>query len=219
MQTQAPIFQLEQVGFQMNQQQILKEVSLTIHAGESIAIIGPSGSGKSTLLKIIGSLLSPTEGVIHYQGQNISEIVATEYRKEVSYFFQNALLFDETVRDNLAFPALIRDESFDEERAIRGLEKVSLDASYLVKSVHDLSGGEKQRIALVRNLMYLPKVLLMDEVTSSLDATNRDIILNYVRQLNTEESLTVLWITHNNDDTQYFDRVLQVKNGVMEELK
>ncbi|MRI85835.1 ATP-binding cassette domain-containing protein [Aerococcaceae bacterium WS4759] len=217
--TQAPIFQLEQVGFQMNQQQILKEVSLTIHGGESIAIIGPSGSGKSTLLKIMGSLLSPTEGVIHYQGQNISEIAATEYRKEVSYFFQNAILFGETVRDNLAFPALIRDESFDEARAIRGLEKVSLDASYLDKSVHDLSGGEKQRIALVRNLMYLPKVLLMDEVTSSLDATNRDVILNYVRQLNAEESLTVLWITHNNDDTQYFDRVLQVKNGVMEELK
>lgn len=213
-----PIISLKQVGFDINDRKILSDISLDIYEGDSIALVGPSGSGKSTLLKLIGSLLSPTQGNIQFKGTDLTQYNPIDYRQEVSYFFQNAVLFDETVRDNLAFPSEIRQEAFDEQRAIEGLEKVRLNADYLDKDIHELSGGEKQRIALVRNLMYMPRVLLLDEVTSSLDQVNRDIILNYVRQLNQEAGTTLLWITHNNDDPQYFSRVLKVENGTMEEM-
>lgn len=111
------LFQLEKVGFQANGNQILQDISFTVNKGEVIVFSGPSGSGKSTLLKLIGTLLSPTSGKIYYRGTDLQKIDPVEYRKEVSYFFQNASLFDETVQENLSFPARIREEGFDRERA------------------------------------------------------------------------------------------------------
>jgi|SRR5690625_1367004 len=211
------IMSLEQVSFKVNQQQILKDISFSVQVGDIITVTGPSGGGKSTLLKIMGHLLSPTSGIIQYNGKDINEYEPTEYRKEVSYFFQNAVLFDETVRDNLAFPADIREDTFNEDQAIRGLETVQLSDTYLDKPIKELSGGEKQRVALIRNLMYPPKVLLMDEVTSSLDAENREIVLSFIRQLNEEENVTILWITHNQEEIEASNKIIRLINGEMEE--
>lgn len=165
---------------------------------------------------MIGLLISPTSGKIQYQGKDISEYEPTEYRKEVSYFFQNAVLFDDTVRENLAFPALIREASFDEEQAVRGLETVQLPSTYIDKPIKELSGGEKQRVALIRNLMYPPKVLLMDEVTSSLDKENREIILSFIRRLNKEEKVTILWITHNQEEIDASNEIITLIDGKTE---
>lgn len=214
-----PILSLENVGFEANGQKILNGITFDAEEGEIITFTGPSGGGKSTLLKLIGYLLTPTSGVIRYQNKPITEFNPTDYRKEVSYFFQNAVLFDETVRDNLAFPAEIREEPFDEERARHGLQTVQLPESYLDKPVHELSGGEKQRVALIRNLMYPPKVLLMDEVTSSLDKENRDIIRSFIQRLNREERITVLWVTHNQEEIDASHRIIQLKAGEMEGIK
>ncbi|HLR89201.1 MAG TPA: ATP-binding cassette domain-containing protein [Atopostipes sp.] len=211
------IMSLEQVSFKVNQQQILKDISFSVQVGDIITVTGPSGGGKSTLLKIMGHLLNPTSGIIQYNGKDINEYEPTEYRKEVSYFFQNAVLFDETVRDNLAFPADIREDTFNEDQAIRGLETVQLSDTYLDKPIKELSGGEKQRVALIRNLMYPPKVLLMDEVTSSLDAENREIVLSFIRQLNEEENVTILWITHNQEEIEASNKIIRLINGEMEE--
>lgn len=211
------IMSLEQVSFKVNQQQILKDISFSVQVGDIITVTGPSGGGKSTLLKIMGHLLSPTSGIIQYNGKDINEYEPTEYRKEVSYFFQNAVLFDETVRDNLAFPADIREDTFNEDQAIRGLETVQLSDTYLDKPIKELSGGEKQRVALIRNLMYPPKVLLMDEVTSSLDAENREIVLSFIRQLNVEENVTILWITHNQEEIEASNKIIRLINGKMED--
>jgi putative ABC transport system ATP-binding protein len=211
------IMSLEQVSFKVNQQQILKDISFSVQVGDIITVTGPSGGGKSTLLKIMGHLLSPTSGIIQYNGKDINEYEPTEYRKEVSYFFQNAVLFDETVRDNLAFPADIREDTFNEDQAIRGLETVQLSDTYLDKPIKELSGGEKQRVALIRNLMYPPKVLLMDEVTSSLDAENREIVLSFIRQLNEEENVTILWITHNQEEIEASNKIIRLINGKMED--
>ena len=211
------IISLEQVSFKVNQQQILKDINFSVQVGDIITVTGPSGGGKSTLLKIMGHLLSPTSGIIQYNGKDINEYEPTEYRKEVSYFFQNAVLFDETVRDNLAFPADIREDTFNEDQAIRGLETVQLSDTYLDKPIKELSGGEKQRVALIRNLMYPPKVLLMDEVTSSLDAENREIVLSFIRQLNEEENVTILWITHNPEEIEASNKIIRLINGKMED--
>lgn len=91
------LIRLTDIEFHADDQQILKDVNFTINEGEIVTVSGPSGGGKSTLLKIIGLLLNPTSGEVYYQGKNIKEYEPTEYRKEVSYFFQNAVLFDETV--------------------------------------------------------------------------------------------------------------------------
>ena len=206
------LFQLEKVGFQANGNQILQDISFTVNKGEVIVFSGPSGSGKSTLLKLIGTLLSPTSGKIYYRGTDLQ-------RKEVSYFFQNASLFDETVQENLSFPARIREEGFDRERAKKLLERVQIPETYLSKEVKELSGGEKQRVALVRNLMYQPKVLLLDEVTSSLDQENRAIVLDLVRDMMKDQQTTVLAVTHNQEEIDQASRLITIKGGKMEESK
>lgn len=210
------ILRLENVGFRVKDQQILEDINLTINKGDILTITGPSGGGKSTLLKLIGLLNNPTSGKIYYKNQDIQSYEPTEYRKQVSYFFQNAVLFDETVRQNLKFPSDIRGEEFDEERAKQGLETVQLPASYLDKPVKDLSGGEKQRVALIRNLMYSPEILLMDEVTSSLDKENREIILSFIHTLNKEEQTTILWITHNQEEIDTSNEMVTLVDGKME---
>lgn len=210
------ILRLENVGFEADGQQILKNIHLTVEKGTIVTVTGPSGGGKSTLLKMMGMLISPTSGTIYYKDQDMLDYEPTEYRKEVSYFFQNAVLFDDTVRENLSFPARIREDRFDEARAKNGLETVQLPASYIDKPIKDLSGGERQRVALIRNLMYPPKVLLMDEVTSSLDKENREIIISFIQQLNKNEEVTILWITHNQDEIDASNEVITIIDGEVE---
>lgn len=210
-----PIFQIKHLYFSPNEQTILDDVSFDIFPGENITMTGPSGSGKSTLLKMMGNIISPTSGEIFFKGRSINEYEPTEYRKKVSYFFQNAQLFDQTVRDNLAFPYEIRNKEFDESRALRSLERVQLPKEYLDKPIKELSGGEKQRVSFIRNLQFQPNVLLLDEVTSSLDQDNRDIILDLIHQLN-QEKLTLLRITHNQTEIEQSNRVIFVNHGKVE---
>lgn len=207
------LLELKKVGFSVDQEKILDGVDFSIDKGERITITGPSGGGKSTLLKIIASILTPTEGKVRYKGEDLAEIDPIEYRKKVSYFFQNATLFDQTVRDNLAFPYQIREEEFNEKKSVSMLERMKLNRSYLDKAVKDLSGGEKQRVALVRNLLYKPEVILLDEVTSSLDAANKDIIYAILDELNQKEQMTILSVTHDEREIQQADRIIRIING------
>ncbi|MDN6295705.1 MAG: ATP-binding cassette domain-containing protein, partial [Alkalibacterium sp.] len=137
------ILEINDVSFNVGGNTILSHLDFSVNKGEHITVTGPSGGGKSTLLKVIASMLTQTEGSIIYKGKNIQEINPIEYRKKVSYLFQNPALFDSTVKDNLAFPSSIRDDKFDEAKSIQLLERVSLDKSYLSKQVKELSGGEK----------------------------------------------------------------------------
>lgn len=207
------ILEVKDVSFQVEGEQILKELNFSIDKGERVTITGPSGGGKSTLLKIIASILTPSEGKVVYKGEDVAEVDPIDYRKEVSYFFQNATLFDQTVKDNLAFPYEIREEEFNEAKSVSMLERVKLNRSYLNKEVKDLSGGEKQRVALVRNLLYKPEVILLDEVTSSLDAENKDIIYTILDELNEEDNMTILSVTHDEREIKQADRIINIIDG------
>lgn len=211
------ILSLNKVGFQTSKQTILEEITFEVQEGEVITLTGPSGSGKSTILKLIGSLFTPTQGTITYKGKNLEKINPLDYRKEVSYFFQNAALFDQTVKDNLEFPFTIRDQEIDEEKIKAYLEKVELSDDYYDKPVTELSGGEKQRIALIRNLMFEPRVLLLDEITSSLDAKNRSIILGMLDDLNKKKQVTILKVTHDEAEISNSTKVIKIRNGRMED--
>lgn len=213
------ILSLLNVGYRVNDETILQNITFNVNEGEKVTVTGPSGSGKSTLMKLVGSMLTPSEGTIEYLGTSVENIEPTEFRKEVSYFFQNAQLFDETVRDNLSFPYMIREEEFSETRGKELLEQVKLPSTYLTKPIKNLSGGEKQRIALVRNLMFQPKVLLLDEISSSLDAENRNIISDMIDEMTGEKRVTVLTITHDEKEISEADRVVRIVNGRLEDEK
>ncbi|EXJ23614.1 YbbL ABC transporter ATP-binding protein [Alkalibacterium sp. AK22] len=208
---------IEKVTFKADESTILDAVSFQVKKGERVTVTGPSGGGKSTLLKIIGSIQKPTEGRILFKGKNIAETDPLAYRQSVSYFFQNASLFGKTVKDNLIFPFQIRELPFDQKRCEQMLERVKLDRSYINKAVNDLSGGEKQRVALVRNLIFQPDVLLLDEVTSSLDSDNKEIIFDMLAELKANDQITVISVTHDEREISQADRVLRIIDGKLEE--
>lgn len=202
------ILQLTGVGYRIGERQVLKDINFGIAPGEFKLITGPSGCGKSTLLKIIASLLSPSEGTIQFKGQNYTTLSPEQYRQQVSYCAQTPALFGETVYDNLIFPWQIRDKRTEPDTFLGFLTRFGLPEETLSKSINDLSGGEKQRISLIRNLQFLPDVLLLDEITSALDEENKhnvnDIIHRYVR----EKNIAVLWVTHDKDEIEHADDVI-----------
>lgn len=210
---------IEDVGYRVGENTILQNVSFCVSPGEFRLITGPSGCGKSTLLKIIASLLSPTSGKIFFDGKDITSISPEQYRQQVSYTVQTPVLFGETVYDNLIFPWKIRQKTPEPERLIADLERFGLSQETLTKSVSELSGGEKQRVSLIRSLQFLPKVLLLDEITSALDDANKrnvnDIIHRYAR----DENVAVLWVTHDAGEITHADDVirLEARGGKVQE--
>lgn len=219
MNNQSDILQIRDVGFTVGENTILKNVNFCLSPGEFKLITGPSGCGKSTLLKIVASLLSSTEGTIIFEGKNIATLSPESYRQQVSYCVQTPTLFGDTVYDNLIFPWQIRSKNPEPDKFIADLARFGLPQDTLTKSINTLSGGEKQRVSLIRNLQFLPKVLLLDEITSALDDANKrnvnDIIHRYAR----EQNIAVLWVTHDSNEITHTDDVitLQPQGGKMQE--
>lgn len=202
------LLDVQDVGYARDGTRLLSPVSLQLHQGEFMLLTGPSGSGKSTLLKILASLLDPTQGEIFYRGKAVSQCKPETYRQQVSYCYQTPVLFGETVYDNLALPWLIRQKKVDREVLISWLKKVNLAADMLDKNIVQLSGGEKQRVALLRNLQFLPDVLLLDEITSALDEENKQAIKLLIEDLVVEKGVAAIWISHDKAEINQAQRVL-----------
>ena len=183
---------------------ILKDVNFKLQTGASAAIVGPSGSGKSTLLNIIGALDTPTSGEVKVNGQDLGKLdpkAAAAYRNQtVGFIFQlHHLLPQCTVLENVLIPAMAGHSkdtpSALNQRARALLEKVGLSA----RATHrpgELSGGERQRVAIARSLINQPKLLLADEPTGALDQGNSYNLLDALLQLQKDENLTLLVVTH-----------------------
>ncbi|EOZ9294734.1 iron ABC transporter ATP-binding protein FetA [Serratia marcescens] len=205
------ILRLDDIHYQIDNQVILDSVSFTLGEGEFKLITGPSGCGKSTLLKIISSLMDPTSGNLYFDGQAIAEMSPETYRKQVSYCFQTPALFGNTVYDNLALPYQIRQQSPDARKMQADLARFELPEAMLTKSINELSGGEKQRVSLIRNLQFMPRVLLLDEITSALDEENKRNVNEIVHQLVAEHRLAVLWVTHDTEEIAHADEVITLR--------
>lgn len=206
------VLTIQDVSFSIDQQTILQPLSLEIATGEVITLVGPSGSGKSTLLKIIASLLTPSTGSILFNNQDISMLDPVNYRKEVSYCFQQPSLFGETVSDNLNFPFEIRKKALDETLIQSYLKQVDLPASFLSKKITELSGGEKQRIALIRNLLFPPQVLLLDEVTTGLDTDSKEIVQQLLKN-SAQAGTTLIQVTHDESEIAQAHRLITIDKG------
>ena len=210
------LISLEKVNYQIADQHILHDVDWQIPAGAHITLTGPSGSGKSTLLQIIAAMISKTSGTLIFDGQPIESYDPIMYRRQVSYCFQQPTLFGETVADNLAFPYQIRKQVMDTQRVVTALNNVGLSERTLHQPIIELSGGERQRVALIRNILFLPKVLLLDEVTAGLDENNKQIVHAWLRQLNEQDHVTTIMITHDATEIDAADQLAKVVAGRLE---
>ena len=189
------ILKLENIAYQANQKQILQNISFEVEEKAFLTLIGPSGAGKSTILKLIANLINPNHGKILFNGKDIMKIDPLIYRRNVSYCFQQPSLFGEKVSDNLSFPYEIRNL------------KVDLD-----KDINSLSGGEKQRIALIRNLLFLPEVLLLDEVTTGLDQASKEIVHHLIEQVHRKD-VTIIQVTHDQSEIESAQHIVRIEKG------
>ena len=206
------ILELKHIQYSADKKQILQDVSFKVNKGDFLTLIGPSGAGKSTILRLIANLISANSGDILYQEKNISSLNPVQYRREVSYCFQQPSLFGQTVRDNLIFPYEIRRQKFDKAKAVEALKEVDLGADFLDKKITELSGGEKQRVALIRNLLFKPDVLLLDEVTTGLDDHSKEIVHNLIKKVHQQDT-TIIQVTHDNDEIKNAIKTIKVVEG------
>ncbi len=200
---------------------VLSQVTLEVARGESLAIVGPSGSGKSTLLQIIGTLDQPTSGSVALDGQDLNGLdelrLAAVRNRQIGFVFQAHYLLPQcTVLENVLVPTLacsdaaLRDRAGD--RAERLLKRVGLGE----RKSHrpgELSGGERQRVAVVRALINQPQLLLADEPTGSLDHASALQLGQLLLELNREEGVTLIVVTHARDLARRMGRVLELKDG------
>jgi len=206
---------------------VLRGVNLEVNDGESLAIVGPSGSGKSTLLNIIGTLDRPTSGRVLLTGRDLSNqndaALARIRSAEIGLIFQlHHLLPQCTVLENVLVPTLAGGPTQRTEkpadRAKRLLDRVGL-TQRLNHRPGQLSGGERQRVAVVRALINEPRLLLADEPTGALDRAAADNLAELLVELNQEEKVALIVITHAMDLAQRMGRVLTLQEGTLVPLK
>jgi putative ABC transport system ATP-binding protein len=197
----------------------LRGLSLTIHRGEFVAIMGPSGSGKSTLMNIIGCLDRPTKGKYFLEGVDVSTMgkaqLADVRNQRVGFVFQSFNLVSRTsALENVELPLLYAGVSSGERkrRAREALAIVGLSERER-NMPNQLSGGQQQRVALARALVNNPSIILADEPTGALDTRTSVEVMEIFQRLNRERNLTVIIVTHESDISLYAERVIHVRDG------
>ncbi len=202
--------------------EVLKGVNLEVQKGEVVAIVGKSGAGKTTLLQIIGTLDRPTCGHVLIDNTDVFALndsqLAAFRNKHIGFIFQfHQLLPEFTALENVCIPAMIarEKESDYRPRAERLLCELGLKDRMNHKP-NELSGGEKQRVAAARALMMQPTIILADEPTGSLDEKNKQELSELLLHLRQQYGQTILLVTHDKELAQMCDRVIEIKDGVIE---
>ncbi len=181
---------------------ILHDITGHFKEGRITTFVGPSGAGKTTCLKHINGLLSPDSGEIFFRGENIRNMDMIKLRKKIGMAFQSAPMIGGTVYDNINLPKAIFNESLDKAYATELLDGVDLGDIPLDQDIRSLSGGEKSRISIARTLVNQPEVLLLDEITSSLDYRMVKEVERMIVKLQRKHDVTVIWITHDLDQAR-----------------
>jgi ABC-type lipoprotein export system ATPase subunit len=201
--------------------QVLFNISISIMAGEFVAIMGPSGSGKSTLLHIIGLLDIATSGKYLLHGKDVTKLSEDQQadvrNKEIGFVFQSFnLLQRASVMDNVILPAIYAGikPTVRAQKAKELLEKVGL-ANQIFKKPNQLSGGQQQRVAIARALMNDPRIILADEPTGNLDSKSGTDVMEILKDLN-KQGKTILVITHDKHIAKQAERTIKIKDGRVE---
>lgn len=202
--------------------QILRGISLELSRGDSLAIVGPSGSGKSTLLNIIGTLDRPDSGQVLLDGKDLGQLddaqLAAVRNKQIGFVFQSHFLLPQcTVLENVLVPTLANKSASQktaEERGRKLLERVGLGQRFQHRP-GQLSGGERQRVAVVRALINQPQLLLADEPTGALDRKSAEDLGRLLTELNHEQGVTLIVVTHALDLARTMGRTLGLRDGTL----
>ena len=200
---------------------VLRGIDFRMEEGERIAIMGPSGSGKSTLLNCIGGIDRPDNGEILFEGLSLTSLSEQELcelrRNKISTIFQFFhLLPTLTARENIEFPMLLNSVSARErnQKVDELLNAVKIQHRACAFP-HELSGGEKQRVAIARSLSMQPKLILADEPTGNLDSKNTDSVLELIENLSKQHSIAMLLVTHNEEVTRICDQTITMNDGLI----
>lgn len=198
---------------------ILHGINLTVMPGEFVAVMGPSGSGKSTFMNILGCLDTPTAGRYQLRGREVASLSDDELagirNRDIGFVFQGFnLLPRTTLAENVSLPMIYAGKSAAErrERAQELLERVGL-GKRLDARPSQISGGQQQRVAIARALVNKPAMILADEPTGNLDTQTSKDIMQLFTQLNREEGITLVLVTHENDIARYADRLVRLVDG------
>lgn len=209
---------IRELSVQFGPQKVLRELSISIPRGQTVAIIGESGCGKTVLLKSLVGLLRPTSGEVLFDGKNLSRLgdkELTRQRIRLGYLFQNAALFDSmTVGQNVAFPLRQHRQVTDQqvqELVLAGLAEVGLPDTVVTKKPAELSGGMRKRVGLARALVLNPELMLYDEPTTGLDPIMSDVINELIMSTRRKHNVTGIVITHDMRTAQKVaDRVVML---------
>lgn len=204
---------------------VLRGIDFSVEEGRFVAIVGPSGAGKSTLLHILGGLDYPTQGKVIFAGENMDSLndnSLSEIRNQrLGFVFQFYHLLSEfTVLENVLMPALINRKPLNQanrkpkDEALKLLEQVGL-SQRISHFPAQLSGGEQQRVAIVRGLINNPSLLLCDEPTGNLDSKTGEEIISLIKKINQEEKMSVVLVTHNLELAKVADTVYHLRDGVL----
>lgn len=203
---------------------ILKDINLKVEEGEFISIMGPSGSGKSTLLNIIGMLDLPSEGAYHFLGQSVYDLKEKHrsdlYKKNIGFIFQAYHLIDElTVYENIETPLLYQNVKSSERKAMVAdiLDRFNIVGKKDLFPAQ-LSGGQQQLVGIARALIAKPKLLLADEPTGNLNSKQGEEIMNLFEQINQEERVTIIQVTHSEKNAEYGHRIIHLLDGRVESV-
>jgi putative ABC transport system ATP-binding protein len=218
-----PVIRLENIykTYDLGEVQVhaLRGVSVEVHVGDFVAVMGPSGSGKSTLMNILGCLDRPTKGHYYLDGVDVSEMSKTQLARirnqKLGFVFQQFNLLSRTsALENVELPTVYAGISHEErnKRAVEALTRVGL-ADRAQHHPAQLSGGQQQRVAIARGLVNRPSILLADEPTGNLDSRTSVEIMDILQTLNNEEGLTIVLVTHEPDIARYAKRTLEFRDG------
>ncbi|MFD1065079.1 ABC transporter ATP-binding protein [Oceanobacillus locisalsi] len=196
-QTDKSAMELDHVSYSDEGLDIIKDVSGFLPNGKITTFIGPSGAGKTTIFRLLNGLISPNKGDIRLFGESIQAIKPTALRRTVGIALQDATMLHGTVYKNLAMPKTLQNQELAKEEAEHLLTQVGLDASFLYRDITDLSSGQRQKVSIARTLVNRPKILLLDEITSSLDRVSTADIEHLIQNINQQFTVTIAWITHN----------------------
>lgn len=197
---------------------ILENVNITLHTGEFISVVGESGCGKSTLLHILSGIEQPTKGVVTINGEDInimSDKKLSQMRREYfSFVYQKDNLIDTmTVIENIELPLVLSKKIQGSKDRINELMKFFEIEEKANKHPNELSGGEQQRVAIVRAMAINPQIIFLDEPTASLDKKRGDAVMRLLKEMNVKYGVAVVMVTHSEEQAKYAERIIKVENG------